>query len=540
MLLLLTWLLVFLLVALPVHATGVWLRRRGETDPGVLIAAPLVACGIAAYAAFGLFFLHPVAGKVFSYGVMVGSGWFVWRDRRNFSTGVGSWRIPALLVLAIGLFHLALLYLPELGREPEWQAQGRFLYEFPMDANLPKLLGDRLYDGVSPKPFLPDAGWLSSDRPPLQAGFYLLVRPWLELAHLPVGLGYQCIGTLVQLFWVPAFWLAGRRLGLAPRPTAAVILLTAASGFALFNGTYVWPKLLAGAYTLMAAGLLLRAAATPTRFSAAVAGAAAALAWLAHGGAAFSLGTLVLVLVVPRWFPGWKNTAAAAGVLALLVLPWTAYQKAYDPPGNRLVKWHLAGVVPIDARPVFQTVGDEYDALAHDTLVANKRANFKTLFYGDFKSALDVFTTPARQRRVEEFFYVFRSLGILNLAWVLAPLAWLVRRRLPSGFEPQVFLLAWTAATLVAWPLLMFIPGSTILHQGSYAMVLSLFLLAIVFLLQLPRWLGIPVLVWHVLGFGLTWVVYYKSAPLEGTMFVLMALAAGLAGFTLRRSLRSG
>ncbi len=537
MLLLATWVLIFVLVGTPAAAAHGWLSRRGVRDERVLVTAPLVFTGVVGCAAFFAFFLHPVAGQIYSFSAIVGLGAYVGWCRRSAppAAATAGLTLPALLVFAIGLFYLALLYLPELGRDPEWQSQVRFLYEFPIDANLPKIFGDRLYAGESPRPFLPDAGWLSSDRPPLQAGFYLLILPWVALLHLPTGLGYQCVGTLAQLFWLPGAWLLCRSLALGHFRSTVAILLLATSGFALFNSTYVWPKLLAGGFVLLAAVLLLDRSTPRTAPLAGLAAAAAALGWLAHGAAAFSLVTLALVLLLPGYFPGWKNCLLAALIFGGLSLPWVAYQKFCDPPANRLMKWHLAGVVPIDSRTTWEAIRDSYAGLSREALIASKRANAGTLFGGSFDSVLDVFTAPLLKRKVDEFFYVFRSLGILNVAWVLAPLAWLVRRRLPPHFKLLVVWLGWTALTAIFWTLALFIPASTILHSSSYAMMLSLFLLTIVFTLDLPIWLAWLVAGWHVVGFAATWLPYSRSAPLRPGMFLLMAFSVTLLGLGLRR-----
>ena len=536
MLLLATWVTVFGLIAIPVVAAYGWLVQRGWDDERVLLTAPLLFAGVIGYLVFWAYFLHPVFGQVVSFSLVPGSIALWLRSRPRLASGLTSQRLalPALLGFAIGLFYLALLYLPELGHEPEWQSSFRFLYPFPIDANLPKMLGDRLYAGEPLKPFLPDAGWLSSDRPPLQVGLYLWVRPWLELLHLPIGLGYQCLGTLAQLCWLPGAWLLCDVLKLGRRRSAVTILVIAASGFLLFNSTFVWPKLLAGGFVLMAAVLLLDRSAPRSPALTGLAAAAAALGWLAHGAAAFSLVTLLLPLLLPRYFPGWKNCLVAIAVFGLLALPWTAYQKFYDPPANRLLKWHLAGVVPIDARGTLETIRDSYAALPRENLIANKRINLDMLFRGSHASALDFFTTPSRQRRVEEFFYVFRSLGILNLAWVVAPIVWLFRRRRPPHFELQGLLLGWTGLTLVFWVLVMFIPASTVVHSSSYAMMLSLILLAVIFILNLPGWIAWMVLGWHLLDFALTWVPYYGSAHLQTGMIWLLALSVLLIGFALR------
>jgi len=41
----------------------------------------------------------------------------------------------------------------------------------------------------------------------------------------------------------------------------------------------------------------------------------------------------------------------ALAIVVVFYLPWSAYQKYVDPPGNRLLKIHLAGVIPVIREP---------------------------------------------------------------------------------------------------------------------------------------------------------------------------------------------
>lgn len=536
--LLVTWLFVCLVIGMPAAATHSWLERRKCDDDRVKLAAPLVATGVAGYAAFFAYFAHPLLGHFLSVSILVaGCGYVLWhRGQRLLARQAAPLAVPALLMLGVGIFYLALLYLPDLGGEAETQSQARFLNEFPIDANLPKMLGDRLYAGESAKPFLPDPGWLSSDRPPLQAGLYLLARPWSDFFHLPAGLVYQCVGTLAQLFWIPATWLAAGLLGLSRFRSALAVVIIAASGFALFNSTFVWPKLLAGAFVLISALLLFDRSPGKSAGIPALAASAAALGWLGDGAVAFSLAPLGLLLLIPRAFPGWKNCVVAVAVFSGLALPWIAYQEIYDTPANRLVKWHLAGVAAIDSRTTWEAIHDSYAALTPAQVLAGKRANFHTLTSGSAWSSLNVFTGRLMDRKVEEATYVFRSLGVLNLAWVLAPISWLIRRRGPDRFGLHAALAAWTLLTMAFWAVVLFPPLATTVQSSSFAMMLSLFLLATVWLLGLPRWLGIPILSWHAFSFAITWLPYYRSTPLYPAMFVLMAAAVLMVALVLRRA----
>lgn len=277
----------------PVLAIDFALRRCRASDERLPVIAPLVGLGLLGYAAFFAVFLAPVFGRIFAITVAVAAWGFVgrqrWLGRTRFRrAGIA---LPALAAAGLALFYLALLYLPRLGHVYQDQASFRFVHPLPMDAVLPEIFGDRLYDGGTVRPFLGD--WLSSDRPPLQTGLYLLVLPWLRLARLPDGLGYQCLGTLAQLFWVPAVWLLARAFGQSRFRAIGCILVVAIVGFFVENSIFVWPKLLAGGYVMFTGLLLLDTSQPRTTKVMLLAAVSAALAWLAHGGAAFSLLALV-------------------------------------------------------------------------------------------------------------------------------------------------------------------------------------------------------------------------------------------------------
>jgi len=82
-----------------------------------------------------------------------------------------------------------------------------------------------------------------------------------------------------------------------------------------------------------------------------LAGAFLGCGMLAHSGIVFTLVPFAIVVLLSggsgRASPRRRLAAGAGGVL---ILSWSAYQRFIDPPGNRLMKWHLAGVDP-DRRP---------------------------------------------------------------------------------------------------------------------------------------------------------------------------------------------
>ena len=86
-----------------------------------------------------------------------------------------------------------------------------------------------------------------------------------------------------------------------------------------------------------------------------------------------------------RVIPGRSFLLQGASVASfvLLTIPWSGYQHYVDPPGNRLLKWHLAGVVGIDPRGVGETLRDSYSQLKPCLQLVDKLGNLQALFVED-------------------------------------------------------------------------------------------------------------------------------------------------------------
>lgn len=536
--------IIFALLLLPGLGLSVWLCRADESVERA-VAVVLVAGGICAYGCYFVSYWSASAGRTLSWLLLAGgaASW-LWSLRRNGRAGW--WRdavAPAALVYAASLMYLAVLFLYGGGDAPETVPMDRMLVRLPPDTILPMWVADMIAGGQRPVGFLGD--WLSSDRPPLQSGFYLLLHPVIGGA-----LGYQILGVVLQCWVFAGFWVVGRVFAVASKTQAWVLFGAVFSGFFVFNGTFVWPKLLPAAYLLIVVAGLFGGR---DRWAGLI-GAAAALAMLGHGGSAFGImgvGLCSLLMPPPKRWRVWFTVAAVG---AVMMAPWSLYQKFADPPGNRLLKWHLAGAVPVDPRPLGQTLREAYAAKTWSEIARDRWTNLvmlvhrdETPFWGGFRNAwasarhygAEVgWRNAVYHARELAFFHVFHSPQM----WLLGLLGgwWLWRERKvtrTAEWRLARLTLALVAATSLFWCALMFEPGSTGNHQGSYFNNACWFIalgLGMAALPALVRW-GAAGL--HLLVFAGVWVYAFPHShhlavrlpKWENGMLVLAIVAASLA-----------
>jgi hypothetical protein len=427
----------------------------------------------------------------------------------------GSALAPGAAAIALAALWLGILLAG--GRPPE----DRFLWTLPIDHQLPALFAAKIAAGHSPTPLIGD--WLSSDRPPLAAALHLALAPLSPVA--PASFGAQTVGTLAQLLWLPALWALVQAVGLDRRQQAFVLGAAATAGFFLLNTVYTWPKLFAAGWVL--SGLALVLAPLPTgappalrRGRALAAATLCALGWLAHGAVAFTL------LALPCWPAAWRFArrvgpmALLAGAVAgaALLAPWSAYRAFVDPPGNRLLKWHLAGSPALDERGSATAIAAAWRSRDAASFRNTLRANLHTLV-GLWQREPGE-PAAAWIRRIQ-FFHTLPALGLT----ALGALAWLR----PHPARPEVGGLALLAAVATAgWVVLMFAPGSTLLHQGSYASFALCFVIGAAGLGHLPAWLGWPVLGAHAGLFAWAWIATTPAPAPPPAAGLWAVLAAGL------------
>ena len=504
------------LVALPMAAVVLACLRAGMRDATVLALCGLAGGGLAAFVLFWIWWASPTGGALASVAWIAASAAMAGsllarldRDALGHAAPLGIatvvWASYALFVLAFGLA-------PSGFQSPLEIVQHHFALELPYDNHLPFIFAQQVATDRLAVPM--SLQWLSSDRPPLQTAYFLASGA----ALLPrAEVHYQVQATLLQALWVPGMWLLLRSFRIAPGALFMALAAGMFSGFAFINGLFTWPKLFPVGYIALATAIMLNAsreAISDWRVATAT-GACIALAMLCHPGSAFVLLGLGVALWALRRIPPLRFLTIAAITAFIAMLPWALYQRYFDPPGNRLLKWHLADVQDVDARSVGEAVRDAYAAITFAQLVDNKVEDLRNIV-GPLDAAPLVLKAStvglddpdASKLRHLQFYHIGITLGLL----ALAPLAWLVpgawRRR---EFGASLQLVTVCLVTMVPWVLLMFPRGGTLVHTGSLATVCFLFSAAMLAFYAASRWLAIAAFALHIL---LTLDLYARATEL--------------------------
>jgi hypothetical protein len=490
------------LFLLPGFVLAMLLRRRFPLDGPRFTAVAFIGAAAVGYLCFWVYFASVSGGKVAS-SVLLGASalavpLLVKQGWKGSAKVCGECAGTFALVLLTGWFYLGIGYFYNAGGSPGLQAANRFtIKQLPPDHLLPWLLAHHIYHEVPLRPYLLDP-WKSSDRPPVQAGIVLAqCRLWKvfdEETH------YYLLAIFLQSLWAGALWIFLRSAEVPRRTVLIVLALCTFSGFFFLHSFYVWPKLLAAALFLI--GLTFSTFNRPdyrwTRFDAVLSGTAIALGLLSHAGVLLAAPGVAWVLYRGHALPSRRMAAWGAAAVVLLCLPWLLYQKLYDPPGNLLLKEHLAENMDLE-RSFGQLMREAYGKLSPQEWAHNKLDNVRVLFAPhNFRLIFGDDPRPRYNAFMDGNFYsMFQALGLLNLGL-------LVRLRLRwIGCEAStspVILLADRCAIAVlvstgVWCLVMFGPGTTIIHQGSLATMLLLFLAFGIYLASLA-----PRLVWVALA----------------------------------------
>ncbi|MFL6450855.1 MAG: hypothetical protein ACJ746_24720 [Bryobacteraceae bacterium] len=518
---LLLFLVYFALFLLPGFAVATLVWRPKQTDSPVQLVVTISASAALGFLAFWAFFFSKAFGRALCFAVYAASVFLLIRASRRGNTVLllfRNVRTPLLYTAATGLLYTSLFFLPSksVGSDPEYPGARFFAEGRPSDNLIPLFLADRLYDRRPIRPFC-CGDWLSSDRPPLQSGVFLLQRP-LRVAG-GNWLHYQLLATGLQCLWVCGVWCLLLSLGTSSARTGQLLLFLSTSGFLFYNSVYTWPKLFASALFLFAVSILItsiRDQRRTTMLEACAGSCSVGLALLAHPGTIFSLPAFGVLAIRHRRYFSLRQLALPALLMLCLLLPWSAYQRWVDPPGNRLLKMHLGGEMDPTPRSTWQVVQDAYRHHTAGEILRFKLSNLALLagrspwdLLGVNAVALrpdvHVDRASAERSRIAQSQYIWNALGVLNLGWAVWLLSAL-RGRSDSAVPFGPWLAVAGLFNLAIWALVMFGPGATVTTHSSYADILLLSIGLLSWIFTLPRSVVAFAFVLHAVNSLVVWV----------------------------------
>lgn len=520
------------------------LAARRPLGPIYLVVIVIATGATLGYLAFWAYFFSKVFGIIFSYGVYALSASVLLprvRSKAAFKITAQQIAEPLLYSTLAGLCYACFYFLFASPYAPGSFAAGNrfFTLERPGDNIIPYIFDERIYDRKPVRPFCCD-DWLSSDRPPLQAGIVLLERPFPLMKDM--DLRYELLASALQCFWICGVWCLLKSLNTPRRRIRQVLGFLIFSGFLFYNSVYTWPKLLAAACLLFVLAIVFEALRTkrPTSyFEAAMGAVCLGLALMAHPGSAFSLlGVAILVLWQRRLF-AWRQIALAAAIAAVFYLPWSAYQKFVDPPGNRLLKMHLAGAIPIDARTTWEAIRDAYESHSAGEIIRYKWSNvvflagrkfFDAYGLGDvrWQGGPHIDTAATESSRIAQREWIWNAVGIANAGWLAAPIVLLTKRRKSLAVPFSGWLIALAIFNLLCWSVVTFGPNETVTTHSSYADILLVMVGLSGFLLTLPRFVYLLLLSLQVFNFFVVWVWSLPARIIPPVLIQLPLLGLGI------------
>lgn len=260
---------------------------------------------------------------------------------------------PFVLAWAVGAFAYFTLAMVGSNGLGHWDPNYRFWpATWSSDNELPWLLSEALRRGTD-LAGLYGGGWKPTDRPPLMAGFHLVVSDITgllqagDLRHLR-GAAYNTAAIALSSSWIPlALWLLVRGLRIRFGSAASVVILLGMLPFAIFNSIYGWPKGLGAAFGLAATAVavwMVRDVQHGASLRAAVLfGVLSALSLLAHTSNALFLFPLGVWLLIGRLRSRPAALLAGIGAGIALLATWRIYQSFALPSHDPVTRYALIG-----------------------------------------------------------------------------------------------------------------------------------------------------------------------------------------------------
>jgi hypothetical protein len=479
----------------------------------------LATSGLVAYIGLFTYYLSPhfIAGfQVLTVFSMLISIFILFKQRPKHIGNVSlDFSLPIILIFLITSLYGTISLSCSIG-------SGNGFYDYcympyaTEDHRIPYQYAHNISNG---NPTKIEGDWKSTDRPPLQAALYLADTYPLQWLTKDSTTTYQVLSMVMQASWVFALWVLLRIVGGSISLALVGVAASAFTSFMFANTFFVWPKLLAASFFVTAFALMIydaRERKKKINFGhAAIAGTFLGLAFLSHSGISFSLIALFIYLLIKLKDYNPKYLLTILLVFLAILLPWTIYSKTVDRSNDRLLKWHFAGQIKPNNDSLETALGKAYTNISLEEYLDTKRDNVEMIVYGKSKPDPSIDRNKTLALPFNKMVNVFMlTPGLLIGGWFGLIL---YRNRLSGQAKKAIAPLFFQLFVgLSVWLFLMYLPFSTIQHQGSYGLNLVMFALLAVGLLLLNRIVVLAVIAAQAILFIKLWTIepaFYKKTP---------------------------
>ncbi|MVS97924.1 hypothetical protein [Devosia marina] len=190
---------------------------------------------------------------------------------------------------------------------------------------------------------------------------------------------------------------------------------------------------------------------------------------LSHGASIFTLLGFALAALATWRISTVRYAIAALVSFVATYLTWAAYQTFVDPPGDRLIKWHLADVVPVeDSRSALEATRDAYSDMTFPEFLGRTWEKFGNATVG----ALDFVTLgPQEAFRSAAFYHFMPAMGVVGVLSAFAVLISLAGRRRPLAVAVLL--------SFAVWIVSIFSVSGVVVHQSSYFPIVASMILLV-------------------------------------------------------------
>ena len=499
-----------ILFALFIAATYSYFLKRNK--PLMAYIKMSISLGLISFFTFFVYLYALKLGELLSWILFGITLWFLSQlNRERFREGLHLFLILTSMlsiILFLAYDHFDSLSLMQAVSADTW-------HQLPVDNWIPKIFANAILNEHIQSPLV--GSWLSSDRPPLQVGWYLIftVFNYSDLLYLVVSMG-------AQLLVIPFILLLVSHITQQKTYLFFLSFILFFNGFIFVHGLFVWPKLFSALYQGIAFYALyqlwtedIKKLSMYLLFA-----TASVLAFLAHGGSIFYLlGLGILLLFTVRNWQTLRYLSIAFVTALILYLPWVLYQKLIDPPGDRLVKRHLAAYYDITPRSALDVIVNYYQNIRLEDWLTLRWQHFETIYTSMYSELMQFFSMGVQSIRVSIFYST--DYGYLFFSSFFLLLYPLLRTKLK---EKRIFVFLMMSSFFlytVIWSLL--IATETIVHQGAYFGWLSGFIAVTMLIYSFNYWVFV---IMSLLNLGIFYYVYVNNLLFEksiiGSVVVLM------------------